>query len=116
MEEKGFMTKLEKNYGIYLEVDNFIKEMKEKLSEIKTYSQFFEYIGSEFGKDKNDVELIKYAYEKAKSKNYIRENNDNNTQNIHSINNSGNFYRGRGIRGSFRGFRGRGRGRGRGGF
>ena len=116
MEEKGFMTKLEKNYGIYLEVDNFIKEMKEKLSEIKTYSQFFEYIGSEFGKDKNDVELIKYAYEKAKSKNYIRENNDNNTQNIHSINNSSNFYRGRGIRGSFRGFRGRGRGRGRGGF
>ena len=84
MEEKGFMDKLEKNYGVYLEVDEFIKEMKEKLSEIKTYSQFFEYIGSEFGKNKTDIELIKYAYEKAKSKNYIRD--------------SGSFYRGRGIR------------------
>ena len=71
IEEKGFMEKLEKNYGIYLDVDDFIKEMKEKLNEIKSYKQLFEYIGGEFGKNKNDLELIREAYEKAKLKKYV---------------------------------------------
>ncbi len=74
--------------------------MKQKLSEVKTYSQLFEYIGSEFGKNKSDIELIKDAYEKAKLKNYIRDN-DNNTIN-NSLQISSNSF-----------FRGRGRGRGR---
>ena len=65
------MEKLEKNYGIYLDVDDFIKEMKEKLNEIKSYKQLFEYIGGEFGKNKNDLELIREAYEKAKLKKYV---------------------------------------------
>ena len=71
IEEKGFMEKLEKNYGIYLDVDDFIKQMKEKLNEIKSYKQLFEYIGGEFGKNKNDLELIREAYEKAKLKKYV---------------------------------------------
>ena len=94
MEEKGFMDKLEKNYGIYLEVDDFIKEMKEKLSEIKTYSQFFQYVGSEYGKNKSDDIIIREAYEKAKLNHYIRDN-DNDALN-NSLNNSGIFFRGRG--------------------
>jgi hypothetical protein len=83
--EKGFLNELEKNYGIYLEVDNFIKEMRQKLDEVKTYGQLFEYIGSDFGKNKTDKEIIQMAFEKAKSKGYIRDNNINN-----SIN---NYYR-----------------------
>jgi len=75
MEEKGFLNELEKNYGIYLEVDNFIKEMRQKLNDIQTYGQLFEYIGSEFGRNKNDQELLKKAFEKAKLKGYIRDNN-----------------------------------------
>ena len=71
IEEKGFLEKLEKNYGIYLDADNFVKEMKEKLNEIKSYKQLFEYIGGEFGKNKNDLELIREAYEKAKMKRYV---------------------------------------------
>ena len=70
-EEEGFMEKLEKDYGIYLDVDDFIKEMKAKLNEIKTYKQLFEFIGSDFGKNKTDFEIIKDAYEKAKAKRYI---------------------------------------------
>ena len=126
-EEKYFMNKLEKNYGIYLEVDDFIKEMKQKLAEIKTYSQMFEYIGSEFGKNKSDPELIKIAYEKAKLLKYMKENDNNNntTQNNNVQYNPGNDFRGRGLRGRGirdggmrgrgigRGMRGRGRGRGR---
>jgi len=71
IEEKGFLEKLEKNYGIFLDVDDFIKEMKKKLNEIKTYKQLFEYLGGEFGKNKNDLELIREAYEKAKLKRYV---------------------------------------------
>ena len=65
------MEELEKNYGIYLDVDNFIKDMKQKLNEIKSYKQLFEYIGNEFGKNKSDIEIIREAYEKAKLKKYI---------------------------------------------
>ena len=75
MEEKGFLNELEKNYGIYLEVDNSIKEMRQKLNDIQTYGQLFEYIGSEFGRNKTDQELLKKAFEKAKLKGYIRDNN-----------------------------------------
>ena len=115
IEEKGFMEKLEKNYGIYLEVDNFIKEMKQKLDEIKTYKQLFEYIGSVFGNNENDIELIENAFIKATKKGYI------SNHFIHkSENNNEEFYiqrgDGRGERGRGRGERGRGRGeRGRGG-
>ena len=75
IEEKGFLNELEKNYGIYLEVDNFIKEMRQKLNEVQTYGQLFEYIGSEFGRNKTDQDLLKKAFEKAKLKGYIRDNN-----------------------------------------
>lgn len=75
-QEKGFMDKLESNNGIFLEVNKFLEEMNQELSEIRTYSQFYEYLGSEYGKNKTDVELIKEAYEKAVLNNYIR-NNDN---------------------------------------
>jgi hypothetical protein len=113
MEEKGFMEELEKNYGIYFDVDNFIKGMKEKLKDIHSYQQFFKYIGSEYGSDKNDVEIFNDAYEKAEKRGYfstlVFQNN---------LGNSRSYYlrgmgRGRG-RGRGRGGRGRGRGRGRG--
>ena len=71
IEEKGFLEQLEKNYGIFLDVDDFIKEMKEKLKEIKSYNQLFKYLGDDFGKNKNDLELIREAYEKAKLKRYV---------------------------------------------
>jgi len=75
IEEKGFMNVLEKNYGIYLEVDNFIKEMRQKLDEVRSYRQLFDYIRCEFGKNKTDEELIKEAFEKAYLKRYISDNN-----------------------------------------
>ena len=123
IEEKGFMEELEKNYGIYLEVDKFIEEMNNKLKEIKSFQEMFKYIGSEFGSDKNDLEILIEGYERAKQKNYIREpfkNNLGNSQNFRGgFNNRGagrgrGFQRGRGFGrgGDF----GRGRGRGRGGY
>ena len=76
IEEKGFLEQLEKNYGVYLDVDNFIKDMNQKISEIKTYKQLFEYIGADFikedkYKDKDDLGLIIDSYQKALEKKYI---------------------------------------------
>ena len=42
-EEKGFLEELEKNYGIYLDVDNFIKEMNQILNEINSFKKMFKY-------------------------------------------------------------------------
>ena len=119
IEEKGFLEELEKNYGIYLDVDNFIKEMNKKLKEIKSFKEMFQYVGSEFGIDKSDdLEIIIEGYERAQRKGYIRQNSNNS-----NLGNSQNFRggfagRGRGGRGGRgeRGGRGRGRGRGRGGY
>ena len=78
LEEKEFLENLEKNYGIFLEIDNFIKEMKRKLNEIKSYKGLYEFIGSEFGKNKTETELIIEAFERAKKKGYIRNDNIRN--------------------------------------
>ena len=71
IEDKEFIKELQKNYGIYLEVDSFIKEMNQALKNIKTYKQFFEYIGSDFGKNMTEEDMIIYCYKKAKEKKYI---------------------------------------------
>ena len=116
IEQKGFMEKLEKNYGIYLDVDNFIEEMKQKLKEVKSYRQLFEYIGSEFGRNQNDNELIQKAYKMAKLKRYIK--NYDTYKKGHTFNKikTESERNARMIGRGGRGGRGRGRGgRGRGG-
>ena len=108
-----------------------------KLEEIKSYKDLYAYIGSDFGKDKTDMELIIEAYDKAKEKGYIKPSNNQRIDNTRNFRGGRGFNRGRGNRGfggrgrgfggrgnrEFRGriFRGRGRGdgfrgRGRGGY
>ena len=106
IEDKEFMKELQNNYGIYLDVDTFIQQMNQKLNEIHNYHDFFNYIGSDFGKDMDDKDILIHCYKKAKEKNYIRTPYYNDYQ---SRGSDGNF-RGRGLG------RGRGRGRGRGGY
>ena len=66
IKEKGFMEELENNYGVYLDIDNIYNEIKKQLKEIKCYKELFEYIGSEFGKNMDDIDIIKESYKKAK--------------------------------------------------
>ena len=142
--KKGeLIEQLKENYGVYLETENFMKEIKTKLSEIKTYNQLYKYLESEFCGNENDVEIIRKVYEKAKAQKYVQaieeeksfsshssqstfridyiggrsnfeENHFNRVNNRSSYNNVGRGYsRGRGY--YSRGYnRGRGRGRGRG--
>ena len=107
IEDKEFMKELENNYGIYLDVDTFIKEMNQKLCEIKNHNEMYKYIGSEFGQHKTDLEIIIESYEKAKTKGYIREPKAKDFR--------GSNNKGRGNYSGNKGARGRGRGRGRGG-
>ena len=116
VEEKGFLEELEKNYGIYLEVDDFIEEMQKKLEEIKTFKQLLEYVESDYDKDKTDIEIIIEAYDKAKEKNYISRANIQNIQRNNNIINNDLFRRNnQNERNRNNRNRGRGRGRGRGG-
>ena len=66
------MDELENSYGIYLNIDQFIEELKVKLGEIKSFKSLYEFIGTEFGKDKTELQLLIDGYVKAKSKGYIR--------------------------------------------
>ena len=111
IEDKEFIQELQKNYGIYLEVDTFIKEMNQALKNIKTYKQFFEYIKSDFGKNMTEEDIIINCYKKAKEKKYI------NASYIKAFSN-GALPSGRG-RGGYGHIRGRGgfrMERGRGGY
>jgi hypothetical protein len=123
IEDKEFIRELQNNYGIYLDVDVFIKDMNQQIENIHSYHDFFNYIGSDFGKDMDDLEILTHCYQMAIKKNYIRTNNFNISQNfIGRGRGRGGFIGGRGRgefiggrgRGEFRGGRG-GRGRGRGG-
>ena len=117
IEDKEFIRELQNNYGIYLDVDVFIKDMNQQIENIHSYHDFFNYIGSDFGKDMDDLEILTHCYQMAIKKNYIRANNFNISQNFIGRGRGG-FIGGRG-RGEFIGGRGRGEfrgGRGRGEF
>ena len=112
IEDKEFMKELESNYGIYLDVDTFIKEMKQKLNEIKSLNEMYKFIGSEYGKDKSDFEIIVESYEKAKSKGYIGPKTISTQINPEILGNNSRdirIRRGGGSRGGDRGGRGGGR-------
>jgi len=91
IEEPGFLEELEKNYGVYLDVDNFIKDMKKKLEEIKSYKDFYAFIGTDFGKDKTELKLFIDAYRKAKEKGYIKSFNNSLNNSYNSLMNRSNL-------------------------
>ena len=77
LEEKGFLEELEKNYGIYLGVDAFLQEIKQRLREVKSFKSLYEFIGTELGQGKSELDLIVESYEEAKKRRYIRDPNEN---------------------------------------
>ncbi len=95
--EKGFMEELVKNYGIYLGVDAFVQEIKQKLKEIKSFKSLYEFIETDLAQDNSELELIVESYKKAKKKSYIRDPNESQRMSYQSYQGSGyagNRYRG----------------------
>ena len=76
IEEKEFMDELEKNYGIYLKVDEFVQELKQKLIEVNSYKALYEYLETDIGKNKTEQEILIEGYQRAKKKRYIKDPNE----------------------------------------
>ena len=71
--EPGFLKELEKNYGVFLKVEDFIKEINKKIEEIKCYKDLFNFMKSDIiDKDEDEYERIIKCYQKAKEKRYIK--------------------------------------------
>ena len=81
IEEKGFLEILENSYVVNIEIDDFVKEMKQKLKEIKSIKELYKYIWSEIAKNKDELQIIIEGYKRAKEKGYI-ENNKKKRNNI----------------------------------
>ena len=91
---KGFIEELEKNYGIYMGVDEFMIELKQKLKETKSYKDLYRSIGIDYYQEKTELEIIVEGYEKALKKRYIRDPNEkpnmsNNTSYVVEYRNNG---------------------------
>lgn len=74
MKKMKFFENLENNYGVFLEADAFIEEIRKKMNEIKTYTDLYKYIRCSLIKNdvmNSEIELISDAYVEAKEKKYI---------------------------------------------
>ena len=73
MNESGFLKELEKNFGIFLNVKDFIKDFFKKREEIKCYKDLFNFMKEDvIDKDEDEYEMIIQSYENAKKKRYIK--------------------------------------------
>ena len=71
--EPGFLNKLEKNYGIFMKVEDFIQEINKKLKEIQCYKDLFNFMKADvIDKDEDEYERTIKVYETAKKKRYIQ--------------------------------------------
>ena len=113
MDEENFMDKLKKNYGVFLEVESFLKEMKKQLNEIQSYKSLYKFINCNILNNKSEIEYFIESYQKAKNKSYIKiyKNNSSYNNEKDSLNNnelyrsSNPYFTRRGTRGT-RGIRG----------
>ena len=104
------MEELKKNYGIYFKVNEFVNELNQKLNEINTYKSLFNYIETEFGKDKTNLELIIEGYEKGKRRGYFKVHNEGRGRGYYSNYGYGNYgygnYRNYGYNGNYYNYNG----------
>ena len=73
MNEKGFLEELENNYGLYMNIEDFMKEINQKIKDIKCYKDLFDFMKADvvFKVDDEYETLIK-SYQRAKEKKYIQ--------------------------------------------
>ena len=104
LKEKGFIEELKKNYGVYLGVDEFFLEIKQRLKEIKSFKSLYQFIGTELGQDKTEMDLIVESYKEAKKRRYIRIPNENQRMINQNQVNQNSSYRGNQYRGQRNGY------------
>ena len=88
--EKNFINNLEKNYGVYLEVDNFITKTKTEINKKKNINEYITVFGKLFGKELSDL-LILYTYLKTRKKIVLNTINKIYGKKIYNFENNGNL-------------------------
>ena len=69
---KGFLEELERNYGVLLDVSDFIKEIQVNLKEINSYKKLFEFVNCDLIKNLSEFDYIIKTYGISKKKRYIK--------------------------------------------
>ena len=73
MNEKGFLAELEDNYGMYMNTEEFIKEINKKIKEVQCYKDLFDFMKADvIFKNENEYDAIIKSYQRAKEKRYIK--------------------------------------------
>jgi hypothetical protein len=73
MNEEGFLEELENNYGIYMNIEDFMKEINQKIKDIKCYKDLFDFMKADVVfKVEDEYETIIKSYQRAKEKKYIQ--------------------------------------------
>ena len=73
MNQQGFLEELEKNYGVYMNIEDFMKEINQKIKEIKCYKDLFDFMKADVVfKVEDEYETIIKSYQRAKEKKYIQ--------------------------------------------
>ena len=73
MNEKGFLEELESNYGLYMNIEDFMKEINQKIKDIKCYKDLFDFMKADVVfKVEDEYETIIKSYQRAKEKRYIQ--------------------------------------------
>ena len=73
MNEQGFLEELENNYGLYMNIEDFMKEINQKIKDIKCYKDLFDFMKADVVfKVEDEYETIIKSYQRAKEKKYIQ--------------------------------------------
>ena len=73
MNQKGFLSQLEQNFGVYMDIEALMKEINQKIKEVKCYKDLFDFMKADVVfKLEDEYEAIIKSYQKAREKKYIR--------------------------------------------
>ena len=73
MNQKGFLSNLEQNYGVYMNIEDLMKEINQKIKDVKCYKDLFDFMKADVVfKLEDEYNSIIKSYQKAKEKKYIR--------------------------------------------
>ena len=67
------MTELENNYGVYMDIENYMKDINRKITDTHYYKDLFDFMQADVVfKDEDEYQTIIKSYQRAKQKKYIK--------------------------------------------
>ena len=67
------MTELENNYGVYMNIENYMREINQKIKNTHCYKDLFDFMKDDIiFKDEDEYQTIIKSYKRAKQKNILK--------------------------------------------